>query len=235
MKTTTSVLKRNLMDAVSILFSRYIRQAPYTHGALKIEQILHNRFWEWYYKVDTYGVVDSALEDGVRYEPTPYVLLQEALNRIELGSEDVYADLGCGKGRSMVLAAKRNLKRVIGVEYDATLLDIARKNIEQLGVVSPQVVYHNCLAQVFDYTEVTRIFMYNPFGAESMQEVLGVIEQSLASHPRDLRIAYINPQHDYLFEKASWLEQFDLWEEKMYPAFLIHPYQPKAATFWRVK
>jgi hypothetical protein len=45
----------------------------------------------------------------------------------------------------------------------------------------------------------------------------------------------MNPQHDHLFEAAPWLEQIDLWEAKMYPAFPIYPRQPRAATFWRVK
>ena len=57
-------LDRSFMEGFKILVSRYINRASHTHGALKIEQILHNRFWEWYYKADTYGIIDVEIPDG---------------------------------------------------------------------------------------------------------------------------------------------------------------------------
>jgi len=222
-----------MREGLRILFSRYIRRALYTQGALAIEQKLHNRFWEWRFKAQTYGLQDTDIADGTRYEPTPYLLLTEIFNRLELNDQDVYVDLGCGKGRSLLVAAQRNIRKIVGVEYDKDLLAIARSNLARLARIKPTLELIYGMAQSFDFSEVTCIFLYNPFGAETLTQVLEHIAVSLRSNPRPFRLAYANPQHDHVLAALPWLEQFDMWEEKFYPDFIVYPPQPRAVSFWR--
>jgi len=219
----------------NILFSRYLRKSGYTLGALPNEQVIHNRFWEWYLNADTYGIVDITIADGTRYEPTPYLIINEILNRLELKPDDVFADLGCGKGRSLLMAARRNIKKVIGVEFDSQLLQVAERNIANLKNIRPEIELSNCLAQKYDFSNVTIIYMYNPFGPDTIDEVLDEVHKTLITNPRDFRIAYVNPQHDEVLEQRDWLEQYDLWYEVDFPDFYIYPHQPRGVSYWRFK
>ena len=47
------------------------------------------------------------------------------MNYLKLDANDVFVDLGCGKGRAVFLAAAQKLKKVIGVELRKELADIA--------------------------------------------------------------------------------------------------------------
>jgi len=220
---------------LDIILSRYVHKAQYTIGAFPKEQAFHNRIWEWRLKANTYGVVDVTVPDGGRYEPTPYLIISEILNRLELTPTDVYVDLGCGKGRSLLMAARRNIKKVIGVEQDKGFLKIAEENFARLGTIQPTVEFKNCLAQEFDYNDVTIIFMYNPFGGDTINTVLDEIEKTLKTNPRHFRIAYVNPQHDNVLAQREWLEQYDCWHEAEFPDFEVYPYQPRGISFWRYK
>ena len=41
-------------------------------------------------------------------------------------------DLGCGKGRVLMLAVEYGFARVTGVDYSASLCEIARRNLDVL-------------------------------------------------------------------------------------------------------
>ncbi|HBF09603.1 MAG TPA: hypothetical protein DHW71_05500 [Gammaproteobacteria bacterium] len=225
--------KRSLKESLCLLQSRYLSNTSYTVGALKHEQMLHNRFWEWFYKADTYGLIDQDIPDGNRYEPMPYLLMAEILNRLELKPNDVYADIGSGKGRSLILASQRNVSKVIGIEYSKELVDVARVNVARLKQKKAQVEHYCGLAQEFDYSEVTCIYFYNSFGEETLREVMASLEKSLEENPRELRIAYANPQCKQVFEESKYFEQYDVWEGQDFPDFWIYPPQPIAVSFWR--
>jgi hypothetical protein len=48
--------------------------------------------------------------------PSPWYILPRALRKVDAFDHDVFVDFGCGTGRVVHQAAKRPLKRVIGVE-----------------------------------------------------------------------------------------------------------------------
>jgi tRNA1(Val) A37 N6-methylase TrmN6 len=52
-----------------------------------------------------------------------------------LGEDDLHGftfiDIGSGKGRAMLLSARRPFRRVLGIEYARELVDVANRNIAQ--------------------------------------------------------------------------------------------------------
>jgi tRNA1(Val) A37 N6-methylase TrmN6 len=55
------------------------------------------------------------------------------MKAIPLSSKDVFADMGCGKGRCLIMATQYEFRKVIGVEYNETLFQILMHNIEPIS------------------------------------------------------------------------------------------------------
>src|SRR5262249_59289520 len=88
-------------------------------------------------QVDTAGAVGfDDLEHGgtigyFDYTATDWITLRRGLGYLDVGPDDVFVDLGSGKGRVLLMAAMHPFKRVIGVELSAKLNAIARTNVER--------------------------------------------------------------------------------------------------------
>ena len=71
----------------------------------------------------------------VVWVPTPYVLVETMLDALNLTPRDHLMDLGSGDGRMVIAAAKRGI-RATGVEYEAGMVAISRRNAAAAGVAS---------------------------------------------------------------------------------------------------
>jgi SAM-dependent methyltransferase len=69
----------------------------------------------------------------VVWVPTPQALVDQLLDRAKVTTDDVVMDLGSGDGRLVITAARRGA-RALGVEYDADLVELSRRNAERDGV-----------------------------------------------------------------------------------------------------
>lgn len=66
-------------------------------------------------------------------EGTPDALVTDLLDKMQLRTGDVLAELGCGDGRILIAAAKRGI-RGIGVELDPVRAQVARENVRRHGL-----------------------------------------------------------------------------------------------------
>ena len=88
------------------------------------------------YKIDTYswveldklGVEKNKLEHAVMYQQTHSLPLKKLLKHIKIPEGKVFVDLGCGKGKALIISSKFGFREVRGVEFSPLLCDIARKN-----------------------------------------------------------------------------------------------------------
>ena len=109
-----------------------------------------------------------------------------------------FVDLGCGKGRALLLASRHPFLQILGLELDPTLARIARQNLRTF--TAPWQQCHHLTALHADATAVTLpltpilLFLYNPFLAPVLRRVLDRLERSLRQHPRELWLLYINPE-----------------------------------------
>src|SRR5437016_3258016 len=90
----------------------------------------------------------------------------------------------CGQRIRVFAVATRRLKKVVGIELDKTLVDIARANLVKFRKLkvshSPIEILHLDVT-TFDPKEGTIFFMFNPFGHETTQHVLNRIKRSLVT------------------------------------------------------
>jgi len=67
---------------------------------------------------------------AVSYQPTKARPFQDLLRRLDLPAGGTFVDVGSGKGRVLLLAARHPFKRVVGIEFSPSLCEQARRNIE---------------------------------------------------------------------------------------------------------
>ena len=142
----------------------------------------------------------------ISHVPAPYADMRRIIDYLKMTPEDVFIDLGCGKGRALFVAASENLKKAIGVELDERLLAVAGQNLQNAKTLNcpVEIVAHDAATYNIDLGTV--FFFYNPFGHNTMAKVLDNIKFSLEKSPRRAHTVYYCPQYRYLFDEAPWLE-----------------------------
>ena len=220
------------VKAHRLMVGRYLRKRPVV-GAIPYEINLHDKYWEKRLGLDTGGWVPVALDDGMLYEATPYLVLHDILRHLDLGPEDVFVDLGCGKGRVTCAAARSGSGKVVGVEQDEGFLQVAQANLDALSDTRADVHLHHGLAQDFDFDQTTVVFLFNPFGARTLEGVLQLLHESVERNPRPLRIVYVNPVHEKVLQDSDWLRNTQTWPSDAYAEFEIQPPNPRLVSFWQ--
>ncbi len=180
---------------------------------LPLHKRLNNLWWEFRLGIRTRGIVEVQHPDAYHYATMFYSTIRKVLDRLELGHDDVVVDIGCGKGRVVCLAALNDVKKVVGVDLSGEFCDAARANARNMRGRRAPIEVHNVPAQEFDYSGTTAVFLFNPFGATTLDEVLNKIVSDVKDRSR-LRIAYANPAHDDVFTRHSWLERFEHWDKQ---------------------
>ncbi len=144
-------------------------------------------------------------KDGIHYEPTTYYLLEKVIKYLKLKPEDMLVDFGCGKGRVVFFCGLEKLKKVIGIEVNKELIDIANKNLATFRADKTVIQFINEDAAKFNIKDENIFFMFNPFGCKTVQAVVDNIKNSLIDNPRLIRILYNNPVCKSLLDSQDWL------------------------------
>ena len=125
---------------------------------------------------------------GVRYEPTRARPLRRLLRVLNLPKDSVFVDLGCGKGRILLLACEYGFKRVKGVDFSPQLCEVAKKNLaiykQKKGLGAEVVIMESDVVDYQLQDDENIFFMFNPFDKVVMERVVGNIAQSLRRNPR---------------------------------------------------
>lgn len=149
--------------------------------------------------VDTKGPVglwhlrirSNNLQDAIRYEGVNPDLFRRALSEISENFNGFsFIDLGCGKGRALLLANELNFSQIIGVEFAPELAVVARKNCERAGVKA-NILSQDAVQFSFPPGNAV-VYLYNPFGPSVLDPVL---DRLLASTNAKCYIVYVNPVH----------------------------------------
>lgn len=180
-----------------------IREAP---------KRINNLWWEYRLGISTRGLVPVDHFDSCPYGTMSYSNVWKILDHLELGSSDVFVDIGSGKGRILCCAARNYpVERVVGVDLSEPFCEAARENALRLRGRHAPIHVHTGTADEFDYSDASVLFLFNPFGATTLAPLL----EKVGREPhRELRVVYANPssEHDAVFEQQTWLEPTDRWD-----------------------
>lgn len=137
--------------------------------------------------------------DAHVHEASPWLTLRRALSPGSVADTDVFLDLGSGMGRAVYLAAARyKFKRVIGVEISPRLHAIAQQNIDanRHRLRAPVELVCSDAGSYDIPTDVTVVYLYNPFSGDTFAEVARRLIASFDSNPRRIRVLYRTPEQE---------------------------------------
>jgi SAM-dependent methyltransferase len=150
--------------------------------------------------LDRFGLGGNA--ELVRYEPSGWRTLRRILRADDIHADDVFLDIGSGKGRVLLQAAQYPFRRIIGVELAEPLTKIAAANLEarRAGLTCKDIEL--VIADALEYTipkDVTMVFLYNPFRGATFERFAARLVNAVDQHARPLRLIYSTPmEHDLL-------------------------------------
>lgn len=148
-------------------------------------------------------VASSNLVESGHYQTCDPAFIENTLRSLRIDfSAFTFLDLGCGKGRPLMIAASLGFGRVIGVDFCPGLCIIARKNLQIARLNGEVICADVCDLAIPDGALV--IYLYNPFGPKVTQRVCEILEADLRTKPRPCFILYINPLHAELFDRAGF-------------------------------
>jgi hypothetical protein len=140
-----------------------------------------------------------------------FALWNESLSDNPYSSRDyVFIDIGCGKGRALMLASDLPFRRVVGVELHPALVSIARKNLikwKASAHTCDDIEVLNADALEFPFPESpTLLYLFNPFDAHLTKLLLDRIQAVSLTRSANIDIIYMTPEHADLFAAVPNLQ-----------------------------
>jgi SAM-dependent methyltransferase len=167
--------------------------------------VIEDQAFDWRYGVDTSGAIDLKdlaiasphVTHGVDYFPTRARYFREILQALRVPQDGVFVDLGSGKGRILLMAARSGrFRKVVGVEFSPELCRTAERNIHRFQRRCPSdvkfEVVHADVAEYEVQRDQTVFFMFNPFDDVVLRPVLDRLKHSLEEAPRQIWLIYLN-------------------------------------------
>ena len=218
------------MEGTLLLVSRLRKLSELFSARLyRLEQQLFDR----YLRTSTTGVqltshsVFNGGGSNWTYEGCDWLSLYRALRKLRPNSDDVFVDLGSGKGKALLVAGCLPYSKVIGVELDSELATCARQNLNsarsklKAGLVECEE--SNVLAWSVP-EQASTIFLFNPFFGQTFRSAIEKIFDSYDQNPRRMHILYGYPwEHDWLVSTGRVVV------EDVLPSFSW----PKRRNWWR--
>lgn len=193
------------------------------------------RAWDLIHGVDTCGevpLVDLKFESqqktpGLEYQSHHPAIIRDVLSSVDIRHQDFsFVDIGCGKGRVLLVASEFPFRKIVGIEFAPQLAEAARKNIKS---------YRGNRRRCFDIEAVTAdatiyelpqepqlLYFYSPFAPAILNLVIDKIEDSWQKAPRELLVLFsgIVPMRDIGFGSRPQYERlqrgryFDLYRHR---------------------
>ena len=155
-----------------------------------------------YWATGYYGVSPSAFEDALKVIALDW-------------PQFTFVDIGCGKGRALLLALRYRWRALLGIELSPELAEIAKRNLQSFSAPWRQNdIYAHIVTG--DATAVDLpagpllLYLYHPFAAPVMTQFLEHVHRALQKERRPVYLLYANPELGSMLDCTPWLEK--LWD-----------------------
>lgn len=196
--------------------------------------------------LDTAGTVPGDVlgydRDELRgYQASRLLALRAALPRSTVSADDVLLDLGSGKGRVVLQAARHYpFKRVVGIELSSDLNAIAQVNVglarDRLRCREIELILGDAASATIP-ADVSIVYLYNPFKGVVFDCAMERLCELVERRRFGVRIVYVHPvEHARLVAIRGVVEQTppSPWRLRLggLPAGSVRAYElwPSAAT-----
>lgn len=180
------------------------------YNTIKIGRFLESIIGDCWLNINSRGSVyfdkkRGQNQDAFDFETIAHSNIVKTIRLIQPSPMDVVFVLGCGKGRAVCHLARWQVQKVIGIELSQELSELAKRNSLTLrGKASPIEIY-NIDVSTANFREGTIFFMFNPFGEQTLRDVLRKIEISRDLHSSPVTIVYVNAVYADIFNEIPWL------------------------------
>lgn len=133
-----------------------------------------------------------------------------------LAVEDyLFVDLGCGKGRVLMLASEWGFQSIRGIELNRGLARIGGRNVRRwvrrnkpvcrdIGVQCGDVLEYGDLRELPDGPVL--LFIFNAFGAEVLAPLMEKVSRAARGREAPVDLIYVHPDHDELVARMPGIE-----------------------------
>jgi hypothetical protein len=172
------------------------------------------------YGTDTGGYISGAKMQSISMSglyTTAYLgiqpsVLYQALSDVPISPEKfTFVDLGCGKGRALLIAAQLPFRHLLGVELVPDLCRIAQTNIATKPDWASRITVLNQDATTFTYPDgPLLVYFFHPFLPKLLRRVLTNLERQLRRSPRETYVLYARNPHYEVLKRFPYLRE--MWE-----------------------
>ena len=111
-----------------------------------------------------------------------------------------FIDIGCGKGKTLLLAENYPFKKIIGYEINNEIFDVLIKNINTKK--SNRFVLHNSDLNFEDINDHSVLYFYNTFQEPLTAKFFKYLED--AHHLENIVLIYVNALYSDYLDNSSW-------------------------------
>jgi len=175
---------------------------PWVKPLLKGINDLRCGSWDLIHGVDTCGQIPLASlafdsehkTAGLEYYSHHPSVTRSALSRLDAHGRYTFIDIGCGKGRALLVASEFPFRKITGLEFAPPLAEIARRNVQRyrgrkqkcrdIEVITGDALEYELAP------EPQVLHLYSPFAPKLLDRLMQRIEDSYRSFPRTLLMMF---------------------------------------------
>lgn len=158
-------------------------------------------------KLDDLSINSANKASGVGYQPSPPILFHRLMAHVDLPRDSVFVDLGCGKGRTLLMASRYPFARIVGVEFSPDLCALARRNVEIFRRRNrTRAIFEIVESDVATYEiedDQNVFYLFNPFDGTVLSALLDHIGASRRRRPRPVWLLYAFPTRRRVIEDSG--------------------------------
>ncbi len=160
-----------------------------------------------------YGDAEAA-HSSIGYVGSQPSIVRTAINSLPDVQGGLFLDLGCGKGRALVVALEFPFAAVRGIELSPPLAATARRNLAKVSRVMPnggraEVEIGDATRPTLPANGLVALYLYNPFRADLTARLLDHLDEHLRAAPQlKLFVISYNPTQAALFDAQPFLERY---------------------------
>lgn len=168
------------------------------------------------YGIHTTGIdnlLDSVAESDRKhasiYQPVNFYIAEWLFAQLPMPSacKGAFLDAGCGKGRTLNMAAHKGFSVLYGIDISPKICNEAIETTKVIQIQFPETET-NIFCEDARYfavpDDVSVIFLFNPFDEVIMKPFINRVCQSIKRQNRPIIILYANPEHGKLWIEAGF-------------------------------
>src|SRR5258706_2882714 len=150
-------------------------------------------------------------DKSLSHKINPYGASQPSIIRraiTALGTIDhhEFIDIGCGKGRAMVVASEFPFRSISGIELSPQLTKVARRNISTVQRGFParppvEAIEGNAITFPLPKAKLALFFCHS-FGEELLSQLISNLETAISSGIGPVFFVYYNPVHGNVLDSS---------------------------------